>query len=81
MIDGIYAMLLFGLGTLPALVLVAFTGSWLGQKFSGLIPKAVTGIALVSGLLLVIRGLLITSHDFNELVQAKAAGLITICGL
>lgn len=78
---GILYMLIFGLGTVPALMLVALGGAWSATKLKKLIPGAVSFIAIVSGCLLIIRGLLISSPDFNQLVQTKAAGLITVCGL
>ncbi|MEP5610794.1 MAG: sulfite exporter TauE/SafE family protein [Cyclobacteriaceae bacterium] len=78
---GIVFMLFFGLGTIPAMFLVAFGGAWGSAQFKKLIPGAVSFVAIASGCLLIIRGLLITSPDFNQLVQARAAGLITVCGL
>ncbi|MEP1095605.1 MAG: sulfite exporter TauE/SafE family protein [Cyclobacteriaceae bacterium] len=78
---GILFMLFFGLGTVPALLLVAFGGAWASARFKKLIPGAVSFTAIVSGCLLIVRGLLLSSPDFNQLVQAKAAGLITVCGL
>ena len=79
--DGILFMSLFGLGTVPALLLVTIGGSLVSQRLRKLIPGAVSFIAIISGSLLIVRGLLISSPDFNQLVQAKAAGLITVCGL
>ncbi|MEQ9404061.1 MAG: sulfite exporter TauE/SafE family protein [Cyclobacteriaceae bacterium] len=79
--NGMLFMLFFGLGTVPALFLVAFGGSWVTGKFRKLIPGAVSFVAILSGCLMIIRGFLISSPDFNQLVQAKAAGLITVCGL
>ena len=78
---GILFMLLFGLGTVPALLLVTLGGSVVSQRLRKVIPGAVSFIAIISGCLLIIRGFLISSPDFNQLVQAKAAGLITVCGL
>ncbi len=79
--EGILFMLLFGLGTVPALLLVTIGGTIVSQKLRKLIPGAISFIAILSGSLLIIRGFLISSPNFNQLVQAKAAGLITICGL
>ena len=78
---GMTFMLFFGLGTIPAMLLVAFGGAWASDRFKKLIPGAVSFTAIASGCLLIIRGLLLSSPDFNQLVQAKAAGLITVCGL
>jgi sulfite exporter TauE/SafE len=78
---GILFMLFFGLGTIPALMLVTMGGSLVSQRLKKLIPGAVSLIAIVSGCLLILRGMLLASPDFNQLVQTKAAGLITVCGL
>lgn len=78
--EGILYMLFFGLGTLPAMILLS-----VGMLSSGFlrrwIPQSVPVIAVLSGGLLMLRGFLISSPNFNQLVQAKAAGLITVCGL
>ncbi|MFK7952214.1 MAG: sulfite exporter TauE/SafE family protein [Ekhidna sp.] len=74
-------MIAFGLGTIPALALFTITGSSLTNRFKKFIPNTISFIAILSGSLLLLRGLLITLPDFNQLVQANAAGLITVCGL
>lgn len=79
--SGILFMLLFGLGTVPALLLVTMGGSLVSSKMKRLIPGAVSFVAILSGCVLILRGLLISSPDFNQMVQTKAAGLITVCGL
>ena len=77
---GILFMFFFGMGTLPALFMVAFSGALFFQKFKLIIPSAVSLTAIVSGCLLIVRGLLISSPDFTQFIQAKAIGLITVCG-
>ena len=79
--SGILFMLFFGLGTVPALMVVSFGGSWFSTKFKKLIPRAVSFIAIISGCLLIIRGLILSSPDFDQLVRTNAAALITVCGL
>ncbi len=78
--EGMLFMLFFGLGTLPGLTLLSmgFTSSVWVRK---LVPGAVPLIAVLSGGVLVLRGLLISYPNFNQLVAEKAAGLITVCGL
>lgn len=78
--DSVLYMILFGLGTMPAL---AFLGLGLvsSVRIKKMIPKSIPLIAWLSGSLLVLRGFLIALPDFNQLVHSKAAGLITICGL
>ncbi|MEQ6168795.1 sulfite exporter TauE/SafE family protein [Ekhidna sp. MALMAid0563] len=78
---GVLFMVLFGLGTLPALISLSFVGNVFSGRMKSFIPRSIPIIAITSGLLLIIRGLLTTFPQFNQLVQANAAGLITVCGL
>lgn len=79
--QGALFMIMFGLGTLPALVLVSFTTESIALRFKHLIPRTTSFIAMVSGMILILRALLISFPDFNQMVQANAATLITVCGL
>ncbi|MEO9484329.1 MAG: sulfite exporter TauE/SafE family protein [Ekhidna sp.] len=79
--EGALFMVFFGLGTLPALVTLSFAGNIFSQRLKSMIPRSVTIIAILSGFLLILRGLLTTFPQFNQMVQANAAGLITVCGL
>lgn len=74
-------MIAFGLGTIPALALFTITGASLATRFKRLIPNTISFIAILSGSILLFRGLLMTLPNFNQLVQANAAGLIRVCGL
>ncbi|SNT27527.1 hypothetical protein SAMN05421640_3109 [Ekhidna lutea] len=80
-LEGAAFMVLFGLGTLPALITLSFAGNVFSSRLKSIIPRSIPIIAIASGLLLITRGLLTTSPQFNQLVQANAAGLITVCGL
>lgn len=80
-LQGAAFMFLFGLGTLPALTAISFAGHTLFSKFKTLIPGTITVIAILSGSIMILRGLLTVFPDFNKMVQANAAGLITVCGL
>ncbi|WP_424964345.1 sulfite exporter TauE/SafE family protein [Ekhidna sp.] len=80
-LEGAAFMILFGLGTLPALITLSFAGNIFSQRIKTLIPRSIPIIAIASGFLLIIRGLLTSFPQFNQLVQANAAGLITVCGL
>lgn len=73
-------MLLFGLGTLPAFVVLS-TGVKLLSKKKSWTKFTQPTIAVLAGLILLMRGLLLTFPDFQLLVQNKAAALITICGV
>lgn len=79
--EGILFMTLFGLGTLPALLLVTLSGTWSARKWKMWIPRAISLVAILSGSILIFRGLLLSYPDFNQLVQTEAAALITVCGL
>ena len=78
---GALFMIAFGLGTLPALISLSFAGNFLSKKLKSFIPKSVTVIAVISGLIMIMRGLLTTLPSFNQMVQSNASGLITVCGL
>lgn len=79
--EGLLFMLAFGLGTVPALAVVAASGHLAGRRFKQYLPKAVPFIAILSGGLLLLRGLLMTFPDFQQMVRTHAVGLITVCGL
>ncbi len=80
-LQGMLLMFLFGLGTMPALAIISLGGLHSPEKLKKLIPGSMTLVALLSGGILVLRGLLVVSPQFNELIKAHAAGLITVCGL
>lgn len=79
--SSILFMVLFGLGTLPALAVLSLGGQFITDRFRSIIPRSISFLAILSGSILILRGLLITSPDFNQLVQKNMAGLITVCGL
>lgn len=79
-IQGGIFMVLFGLGTLPALIVLSFAGNTLFNRFKTLIPRSVTTLAMISGSIMMIRGLLSTFPQFDQMVQTNAAALVTICG-
>ena len=81
LIDGMVFMMLFGIGTMPALILISLSGALSSTKLKKLIPNTISFVAIISGSLLILRGLLIASPNFNQLVQNQVAGLITVCGL
>ncbi len=80
-IQGAVFMILFGLGTLPALIVLSYAGNVFRGKFKALIPHSVPVIAILSGFILILRGLLSAFPQFNQMVQANASALITVCGL
>lgn len=80
-LQGALFMVIFGLGTLPALVIVSFTSGSFALRFKHLVPRTISFIAMVSGTILILRALLSTFPDLNQMVQSNAATLITVCGL
>lgn len=78
---GIAFMALFGLGTLPALILVSLSGTLFSMRWKKILPSSISLIAFVSGFVLILRGILLSSPPFQRMVQENAAGLITVCGL
>ena len=79
--EGAIFMLLFGLSTVPALAIVAMGGSWISTRLKAYIPRSVSFIAVLSGIIILLRGLLMTFPDFYQMVRVNAAGLITMCGV
>jgi len=79
--SGALFMALFGLSTVPALAVVAVGGSWISTHLKAYIPRSVSFIAILSGLIILLRGMLMTFPDFNQLVRLHAASLITVCGM
>jgi sulfite exporter TauE/SafE len=49
--------LLFGLGTLPSLLLVGAAAAYIGTQLRGLLYKAAGGIVLITGILFLMRGI------------------------
>ncbi|GAB4230185.1 MAG: sulfite exporter TauE/SafE family protein [Ekhidna sp.] len=80
-LKGALFMMLFGIGTLPALIILSFAGNMFASKIKFLIPRSVSIIAILSGSIMIMRGMLTTFPEFNQLVQANAAAMITVCGL
>ena len=78
--QGALFMLFFGLGTVPALYLLHFSGNYLLKRFKGLIPRTLQLLALCAGLILIYRGAMMSFPDFDAKVRESAMGLITVCG-
>lgn len=72
-------MVVFGLGTLPALITVAYISGRL-PVLMGRLSYAITPIALLSGGLLVFRGFTVQNPDLNSLIQAHIANVVSACG-
>lgn len=79
--EGVSFMILFGVGTIPAMAAIAFLPNLPFKKLQSYIPKAVPVIAFISGLILVLRGVIMTSPDIDHMVRMHASALITVCGL
>lgn len=78
--DSVLFMLLFGFGTIPALLVLTF----ISQRLPVLLSKlsfVVTPMALVSGVLLIFRGFTVQNPDFNQLIQAHIMSVVSACGM
>lgn len=78
--DSVLFMLMFGLGTIPAL----FGLTYVSRKLPALISKMsyfITPLALISGALLIFRGFTTQNPDFNKLIQAHIMNVVTACGM
>jgi sulfite exporter TauE/SafE len=72
-------MIVFGLGTLPALASLSAIRSILPTFFKR-ISNLTTPIALLSGLLLILRGIITTSPDLNSLLRTQFMNAVSACG-
>jgi sulfite exporter TauE/SafE len=57
LISGMVVSLLFGLGTLPSLLLVSAAAAYIGGNVRGLLYKAAGGIIIITGTLYLIKGI------------------------
>lgn len=78
--EGLLFMLLFGLGTVPALLVLQYSGNYLLRRFKKFIPRSLNAVALLAGLLMVYRATLMSFPDFDARVREGAIGLMTVCG-
>lgn len=72
-------MIVFGLGTVPALASLSLFRNFLPRFFKH-VSNLITPIALVSGLLLIARGVFVASPDLNALLQAQISNVVSACG-
>lgn len=72
-------MVLFGLGTLPMLLVLSVL-SHQSPKLSRRFSNLTTPIALISGMLLIMRGVMVEHPDLSHLIQSHVAKFMTVCG-
>ncbi|MFY0608590.1 MAG: sulfite exporter TauE/SafE family protein [Cyclobacteriaceae bacterium] len=77
--SSILYMLSFGLGTIPFLMVLFFVSKRVTYKRFNF-TKMITPVAIISGTLLVFRGLMATDPDIDELTRAQIANMVTACG-
>ncbi len=75
-----FYMLLFGLGTLPALVLLATINVHIPGVFKKF-PNLISWIAILSGGIMIIRGVITSDPDWNQLMTQQINHLVSACGL
>ncbi len=56
-------MALFGLGTLPMMLMISLSGNFFGLKFNRYINKATPYVAMIVAALLIVRGINMTDHS------------------
>lgn len=78
--NGVLFMVLFGLGTLPALLGLQISSIFTLSRVKRFLPRVTAIIAILSGAILMLRGALMTFPSFNQMVQANAMSLIHVCG-
>lgn len=79
LIDSIKYMLVFGLGTIPLLAILKFGVGAFPRLFKK-INNLTTPIALIAGLMMVIRGFIVSKPDVNQLIQAQIMNVVSACG-
>lgn len=72
-------MILFGLGTLPALLGFSIITSI--PKIKSRLSTLLTPVAVISGMVLIGRGFLVQSPEINQLMQAYMMNFIRACGI
>ncbi len=77
-LDGAIYMLMFGAGTIPLLAIIKF--GYAGIRQWKRINNLTTPIALLSGLMMVFRGFLVSEPDVNQLLQAQIMQVVAACG-
>lgn len=77
--SGALYMLMFGLGTMPVLIGVGALRTYLSSLLSRF-PNITTTIALISGLILLARGMFAETPDLNHLIQAQIMHVVSACG-
>ncbi len=77
--SSILYMIVFGMGTIPLLLTLFFVSKRLSFKRFNL-TKMITPVAILSGTLLVFRGLMATDPDIDQLIRAQVANMVTACG-
>lgn len=73
-------MLSFGLGTLPALLVLQYSGAFFMKRFKAHIAKSLQVVAFLSGVLMMYRGTVMSFPHFENAVKEATMGLMTICG-
>lgn len=57
LLSGMLLSLLFGLGTLPSLLLVGVAAAYIGERLKGILYKVAGGIIIITGMLFLVRGI------------------------
>lgn len=77
--DAILFMVFFGLGTLPGLALVGVIRNRLPRLFRNA-SRTITVFALLSGGILMIRGIFADDPNWNQLMTYQINRILTVCG-
>ncbi len=73
-------MTVFGLGTLPGLLTLAIIRNRVPNLFKKT-PNAITVIAILSGGILIIRGIVAEDPEWNQLMAQQINRIVSACGL
>lgn len=79
-LQGSLQMISFGLGTIPALLLINFSGQLFYNQYKSLINKPLYWISIISGIIMLYRGIAVTYPDFDVLMLENTLQAMPMCG-
>ena len=79
-LEGAFYMAAFGAGTLPAMLVLAFAGNFLGIHWRNGVRKVMPLVSVVVGLLLIVRGMELGIPYMSPILGIIEKGM-TMCGM
>lgn len=79
--SGLLFMAIFGIGTLPGLRVFTIGSSWFAMSSKKIKFSPVPILGIISGGILLFRGLIMSFPDFHQIILEHRDQVITLCGL